>query len=362
MTAVKIEGLRKVFGKTIAVENLDLQVKDKEVICLLGPSGCGKSTTLNCIAGLETLTEGTIYFDDVPVNDMPPKDRGIGLVFQSYALFHHMTARENLAFPLFIRKVPKNKALREIESVAKFLNIEELFDKNAGKLSLNQRQRVALGRTLLSNPKILLLDEPLSAIDAVSRTHMRGELKRLIKNTGQTTIYVTHDQLEALALGDRIAVMSKGLLQQYGTPDEIYNHPKNKFVANFIGSPSMNFLECSLENKGKIVLLSHDAFDYNVTKYRPQITEKCSGSDMILGVRPEHILVVKDLSKGGMKATVDVVEHLGSETLLNLRVGKDFVTVNTPGLIEANPGDNIFIQFDQRKIHIFEKETEIAII
>jgi multiple sugar transport system ATP-binding protein len=361
VTTVKIENLRKKFGKTIAVEELSLEVKDKEVICLLGPSGCGKSTTLNCIAGLESLTQGTIYFDDVPVNHMPPRQRGIGLVFQSYALFHHMTARENLAFPLSIRKVPEKKALTDVETMAKFLNVEQCLDKKAGKLSLNERQRIAIGRTLLSNPKILLLDEPLSAIDAVIRAQMRGELKKLIRDTGQTTIYVTHDQLEALALADRIAVMSRGLLQQYGTPDDIYTHPKNRFVANFIGSPSMNFLECSLQTRGGRLLLCHEGFEYDISSYQQNITKKGPGNQVILGVRPENILVGKGGLKDGIKTNVDVVEHLGSETLINLKIGNDFITVNRPGVLKVSPGDSILIQFDQSKIHLFEKESETAI-
>ena len=362
MTTVKLKGLRKAFGETIAVENLDLEVKDKEVVCLLGPSGCGKTTTLNCIAGLESPTRGTIYFDDVPVNDMPAKDRGVGLVFQSYALFHHMTARENLAFPLLIRKVPKEQIEREIESISEFLNLELLLDTKTGKMSLNQRQRVAIGRTLLSKPKILLLDEPLSALDAVTRIHVRGELKKLIKDTQQTTIYVTHDQLEAMALADRIAVMSKGLLQQYGKPQEVYDHPKNKFVANFVGSPSINFLECSLEKKGDMIFLAHEAFNYNVTEYRAEIIENASGSELILGIRPEHILVAQQPTGDAIKATIDIVEPLGFETLLDLRVGKDVVRANVPSLVKAERGDSIYIEFNQAGVHIFDKKTETAII
>jgi len=362
MANVTLRGLRKEFGDIVAVENLDLEVKDREVICLLGPSGCGKTTTLNCIAGLEIPTRGTIDFDDVPVTGMLPKDRGIGFVFQSYALFHHMTARDNLGFPLWIRKVPKDEINREIKKVSNFLGLNPVLDTKAGRLSLNEMQRVAIGRTLLSKPRILLLDEPLSALDAKTRVYMRGELKKLIKDTKQTTIYVTHDQVEAMALADRIAVMSKGLLQQYDTPQEVYHHPKNKFVANFIGSPSINFLECSYIEKDGQAFLAHEAFDYDVTEHRGQINEKASGSELTLGVRPEHIRIVEEASKEAIGTTIDVVEPLGWETLLDLKLGKDVVRVGVPFLMKGEAGDRIYIEFDRAAVHIFDKKTEMAII
>src|SRR5713226_5752919 len=293
MTKVIIKGLTKQFGKLTAVQDLDLDVKDKEFVSLLGPSGCGKTTTLNCLSGLETPTKGDIFFDDQRINDIPSKDRGIGLVFQSYAIFTQMSTFDNLAFGLKIRGTPQMEIKREVERMAEFLDIKEVLNEKAGKLSLTNMQKTAIGRTLITQPKVLLLDEPLSNLDAESRNVMRTELKRLQKEVEQTTIFVTHDQLEALTLSDRIAVMSAGRLQQYDTPDAVYDHPKNQFVANFIGSPSMNFIDCSLKLSDERAFLENERFTIDFTSHRAVLAELGNSTEVFLGIRPEHVNVTR---------------------------------------------------------------------
>ncbi|HEY8475311.1 MAG TPA: ABC transporter ATP-binding protein, partial [Chloroflexota bacterium] len=242
MARILLDNLRKEFGKVVAVERLSLDVGDGQFVALLGPSGCGKTTTMNMIAGLERPTSGTIYFDDRPMNDVPPGKRNVGFVFQNYAIFTHMTVYDNLAFGLKIRHVPPAEIRKEVLKVAELLQLTDQLHQNAGRLSVNDMQKVAIGRTMIIRPSIFLLDEPFSNLDAAFRAYMRGELKRLQREIGQTMIYVTHDQVEAMSMADKIAVMDFGVLQQYGTPDEVYYKPVNMFVANFIGSPNMNFL------------------------------------------------------------------------------------------------------------------------
>ena len=359
MTRIAVEGLRKEFGDIVAVENLDLEIDDKEFVCLLGPSGCGKTTTLNCIAGLETPTSGKICFDGVVMNDTPPKDRGIGLVFQSYALFPHMTVYQNLAFPLKIRSSPKKEIMKEIEGISNLLELEPLLRLSARTLSMSQKQKVAIARTLLSKPRVLMFDEPLSNLDAQTRTIMRGELKRMAKEVEQTVVYVTHDQLEAMTMADRIAVMNKGRLQQCGTPGEVYDRPTNRFVANFIGSPSMNFLNCTYEEKEEKAYLVHEAFSYDITDFKNLIAQRASGRELILGIRPEHVKISdKKAGEESIEATVYVAEPLGSETLLELAVGPDILRANIPGIVDMNIGDKSYVQFDRDRINIFDAKTE----
>ncbi|HDJ83484.1 MAG TPA: ABC transporter ATP-binding protein, partial [Desulfurococcaceae archaeon] len=262
MVSVRLENLTKCFGRVIAVNNLNLEIKDGEFVALLGPSGCGKTTTLLMIAGIYKPTKGYIYFDDVIVNDLPPKDRNIGMVFQSYALYPHMRVFDNIAFPLKLQKLPKEEIKKRVLETAKLLRIEDLLNRKPAQLSGGQQQRVALARALAKQPNLFLMDEPLSNLDAKLRVIMRAELKRLQKSLGITTIYVTHDQVEAMTMADRIAVLNKGELQQYSTAEELYSKPSNLFVAGFIGSPPMNFIECTLVERDNKYYL--DASDFSI--------------------------------------------------------------------------------------------------
>ena len=266
MSKVKVVNLVKRFDKTIAVDGVSFDVRDGEFIILLGPSGCGKTTTLRCIAGLETPDEGEIYIDDRLVNDLPPKDRDIAMVFQSYALYPHMTVYGNLAFPLKMRKLPKDEIDKKVREVAKLLRIEELLDRKPRQLSGGQQQRVALGRALVRTPKVFLMDEPLSNLDAKLRVYMRAELKKLQRDLKITTIYVTHDQAEAMAMADRIAVMNKGKILQYSEPNHVYEKPANLFVAGFIGSPPMNFIKASIVEKDSRIILDAGFFQYELER------------------------------------------------------------------------------------------------
>jgi len=262
LAGVRVVGLRKVFDKkTVAVDGVSFEVKDGEFVILLGPSGCGKTTTLRCIAGLETPDEGEIYIGDRLVNDLPPKDRDIAMVFQSYALYPHMTVYDNLAFPLKMRKYPKDEIDKRVKEVARLLRIEDLLDRKPRQLSGGQQQRVALGRALVRNPQVWLMDEPLSNLDAKLRVYMRAELKKLQKDLGITTIYVTHDQAEAMAMGDRIAVMDKGKILQYDEPHVVYEKPANIFVAGFLGSPPMNFVDATIVERDSQIILDAGVFE-----------------------------------------------------------------------------------------------------
>ncbi len=362
MTRVTIKGLTKVFGKTLAVDDLNLEVKDKEFVSLLGPSGCGKTTTLNCISGLEQPTTGDIYFDDKRINDVPSKDRAIGLVFQSYAIFGYMTVFDNLAFGLKIRNVPQYEIKKQVEQMADFLGIRDLLQQRAGRLSLTNMQKTAIGRTLLVKPNVLLLDEPLSNLDAEARAVMRVELKRLQKEVEQTTIFVTHDQLEAMALSDRVAVMNLGRLQGYDTPDGVYNHPTNRFVANFIGSPSMNFIDCSLKLDDERAFLVHERFSMDVTSLRDYLNKFNLGSELVLGIRPEHITISRQPTKQGIAVTVYVTELLGFENIIYLQFNGTLLRALTPAAVSFDVNDRVWLEFHKEKIHIFDRKNGEVIV
>jgi len=363
MTKVIIKGLTKQFGKLTAVQDLDLDVKDKEFVSLLGPSGCGKTTTLNCLSGLETPTKGDIFFDDQRINDIPSKDRGIGLVFQSYAIFTQMSTFDNLAFGLKIRGTPQMEIKREVERMAEFLDIKEVLNEKAGKLSLTNMQKTAIGRTLIIQPKVLLLDEPLSNLDAESRNVMRTELKRLQKEVEQTTIFVTHDQLEALTLSDRIAVMSVGRLQQYDTPENVYNRPENKFVANFIGSPSMNFIDCSLKLSDDRAYLVNERLTLDLTSRRDRLSE-FANSELVLGIRPEHVNVTRpsDLSprpkETRMSGRVFITEPLGFENIVSVQLDGLMLKAIVPATSSLEVNENVSVTFDEDHLHVFSKNGE----
>ncbi len=361
MARVKLENLTKRFGNVIAVNKVNLEIKDGEFICLLGPSGCGKTTTLRMIAGVEKPDEGNIYIDDVLVNDLPPKDRDIAMVFQFYVMYPSMKVFDQIAFPLKIRGVPKDEIRRRVREVASLLGIENILNEPVDRLTAGERQRIELGRAIIRSPKVYLLDEPLTNLDAKIRASMRTELKRLTKELKMTIIYATPDQIEAMSMADRIAIMNFGNLLQCDTPDVVYNNPKNLFVAGFIGSPAMNFIDCTIIEKNGNVFLDAGDFIYNVSEYR-ELLEKFINSEVILGIRPEHISISKiKQSEDSIEAKVSLIEPISHRIIFHLSIGKHSITVNTH-LIEANVGQKIWITFNKNKIHIFNKKTENVII
>ena len=356
---VILENLSKYFGEVKAVDNLSLKIKDGEFVSFLGPSGCGKTTTLLMIAGIYKPTEGYIYFDDKVVNNTPSKDRNIGMVFQSYALYPHMTVYDNIAFPLKIRKSPKEEMKGRAEKIARLVQIEELLQRKPSQLSGGQQQRVALCRALVREPDVLLLDEPLSNLDARLRITMRMELKRLQKELGITSVFVTHDQMEAMTLADRIAVINQGRLQQFGTPDELYDSPDNIFVAGFIGMPPMNFIIFSLERKGDKSFLKNSDLQIGLPDKISKDLMANLGSpsaryEITLGIRPEDIAINQKSERESIEAEVYVIEPMGRDILTNFRVGKGgtILKVLTPSFI-GEPGEKIHLSFNMDKIHLF---------
>jgi len=362
MADVKLENLTKVFGKNVvAVDNVNLHIKDKEFLVLLGPSGCGKTTILRCIAGLETPTSGNIYIGDRLVNDVSEKDRDVSMVFQTFALWPHMKARDNIAFPLKMHKVPKAEIKKQVQKTAELLKIPHLLDRVPGQLSGGEAQRVALGRAIIRNPKVFLLDEPLANLDAKLRIHMRVELRKLQEKLGVTTIYVTHDQAEAMTMSDRIAVMHEGKIRQLGTSSELYDHPADLFVAGFIGSPPMNFMDCTFEEeKGSMV---SEAFALEIPKQlRNGIKKYATSSELILGVRPEDISIYGKEMPNSIGSEVYVIEPLGHETIVDLELGDKIIKAVTPPTHKVNLGEKVWMKFDMNRIHIIDKKTEKAIV
>ncbi|MCW4020744.1 MAG: ABC transporter ATP-binding protein [Candidatus Bathyarchaeota archaeon] len=361
MAKVLLKDITKRFGNVIAVNRLNLEVRDKEFVVLLGPSGCGKTTALRCIAGLETPDEGEIYIGDHLVNDLDPADRDVAMVFQSYALYPHMRVFDNLAFPLENQGVSKNEIRERVAKVVKLLQIEELLSRKPRQLSGGQQQRVALGRAIIREPHAFLMDEPLSNLDAKLRIYMRAELKKLQKDIGITTIYVTHDQVEAMTMGDRIAILSRGILQQTGTPDLIYNHPSNQFVAGFIGSPPTNFFDCTLRKEASV--LDAGEFKYPLSKDLLTIAESAASDEILLGVRPQNILVYEKRRKGAVaKARLYVSEPLGDTLILDLKMNDLLFKAVVDPDFRAETGDEFWIDFQKGKIYLFDKKTGAALI
>ena len=356
LARVLLKEVTKRFGDVVAVNSLSLEVRDKDFLVLLGPSGCGKTTALRCISGLETPEEGEIYIGDRLVNNLDPKDRDVAMVFQSYALYPHMTVFNNLAFPLENMKVPKDEIKTKVQQVAELLRIEMLLNRKPKQLSGGQRQRVALGRAMVRDPRVFLMDEPLSNLDAKLRVYMRAELKKLQKELGVTTIYVTHDQVEAMTMGDKIAILNEGVLQQIGTPDGIYFHPSNMFVAGFIGSPPTNFFYGHLTKEDT---LDSGEFIYHLPKDLAKAARAGTSDEVVLGVRPQDIIVYKDakMKRGLIKAVLDVIEPLGDMTILDLKVGDYLVKAVVSPDFEAELGGEFWIAFPAKKIHIFDKKT-----
>jgi len=357
---VKLENLSKHFGKVKAVNNFNLEINDGEFVALLGPSGCGKTTTLLMIAGIYKPTAGGIYFGDKIVNEVLPKDRKIGMVFQSYALYPHMTVFDNITFPLKLRKIPKEERERRVKEVAKLVQIEELLDRKPAQLSGGQQQRVALCRALIKKPDILLLDEPLSNLDAKLRTLMRAELKRLQRKLGITTIFVTHDQVEAMTMSDKIALLQLGELQQYSPSDELYNRPVNLFVAGFIGSPPMNLIDVSLEQAEEKLLLKNEDITIEIpSKIGKLIKSRSQDNKIVLGIRPEDITIDH---KKGEEAEVYVVEHMGMQVLVTVKLGNLQIKVLTAPPFAKEMGDKVKLHFNVNKIHLFDKKTERSLL
>jgi len=363
MVSVTLENISKYFGKVRAVENLNLKIEDGEFIALLGPSGCGKTTTLLMIAGIYKPSKGNIYFGDKIVNDLPPRDRNVGMVFQSYALYPHMKVFDNIAFPLKLRKEPKDFIKKKVQEVAELLKIEDLLDRKPSQLSGGQQQRVALGRALAKEPNVFLMDEPLANLDAKLRVIMRVELKRLQKRLGITTIYVTHDQVEAMTMADRIAVLSNGRLQQVGRSEELYNKPRNLFVAGFIGSPPMNFVDCIFVEEGDEAYLEAEAFRLRLTdSIKKVLKENARSSELILGVRPEDIIISERKAEGSFEAEIYAMEPLGRDVIVNLRMNDTILKMMTSSLFKGAVGEKIWVRISLDKIHIFDKKTESAIL
>jgi multiple sugar transport system ATP-binding protein len=345
MAEIRLQNLTKEFGSLVAVRELDLVVADGSFIALLGPSGCGKTTTMNMISGLETPTRGEIFFDDQPVSRLEPGGRNVGFVFQNYAIFTHMRVYDNLAFGLRVRKPKPSKEEidREVRRVAGIVGVQGALERKAGRLSVNDMQKVALGRSMIVEPAIFLLDEPFSNLDAAFRAYMRAELKRIQHEIGQTMVYVTHDQIEAMSMADQIAVMNLGVLQQFGTPHEIYNSPANRFVAGFVGSTQMNFLPA----KDVPIELAAQARN---------------GRSVTVGVRAENLsLVAPDSVEATLKAKVSLVEPLGAKDVVHVTIDhQDVRVIATPGM-RPRIGDQVGIVFDRQRLHVFDEETGEAV-
>jgi multiple sugar transport system ATP-binding protein len=341
MAAIDLVGVTKSFGATLAVQDLTLAIDDKEFVALLGPSGCGKSTTMNVISGIERPTSGEIRFDGHDVRDVEARRRGVGFVFQNYAIFTHMTVRDNLAFGLKVRREPRQAAAVKVAAMAQLMRLADKLDHSAGRLNVNELQRLAIGRAAILRPEIFLLDEPLSNLDAAFRTRMRTELKLLQREIRQTMVYVTHDQLEAMSMADRIAVMNHGRLQQYGTPTEIYNRPANVFVASFMGSPSANLLPCRVAGSGEAIALDFGAGG-SLPVDDPGLRARCRAAGdarLVLGIRPEHArLQPPGMGAAGIDMTVALVERVGARTIVYLEAADLKMTVTEANGYPAAPG------------------------
>ncbi len=351
MATVTFDHVYKRYGDVTAVSDLNLEIRDGEFMVLVGPSGCGKTTSLRMIAGLEEISEGQLRIGDKVVNDVAPKDRDIAMVFQSYALYPHMTVRDNLAFGLKLRKVAKAEQERRINEAAGILQLETLLDRKPKELSGGQRQRVALGRAIVREPAVFLMDEPLSNLDAKLRVQTRAEIARLHQRLGTTMVYVTHDQVEAMTMGQRISVMSMGLLQQVGTPQELYDNPRNRFVAGFIGSPSMNFIDIPVADR-----LTRGSVSFPVpAEFADRV--KAAGSTVVAGFRPEHLELGEVAGEFGTVAgTADVVEYLGNEELLHVSLGdgQGEVVAIVDSSYRVRPGDTVSLKVPLAKLHLFQ--------
>ncbi|MFC1960422.1 ABC transporter ATP-binding protein [Chloroflexota bacterium] len=355
---VKIDNLTKTFGKVVAVQDLDLEVEDGEFVAFLGPSGCGKTTTLLMLAGIYKPTAGIIRFGDRVVNQLPPKERNIGMVFQSYALYPHMTVFGNMSYPLKLKHVSKTEQMERVQQTADVMGIGNLLDRRPGELSGGQQQRVALGRALVKEPDILLFDEPLSNLDARLRLTMRGEIKQLQKTLGITSIYVTHDQVEAMTMADRIAVMNLGYLQAFDTPEDLYDRPKTKFIAGFVGNPPMNLIEVDVTATDGKFIAKNGSFTLNVTNERGEKAAAHEGS-VTLGVRPDDFTIAGD---GEIEGTVFVVEPLGRDNMLDVRVDDHSFLVLSDPKEKIRSEDKIKLRVNIEALQFFDPVSEKSLL
>ncbi|MBU5427543.1 sn-glycerol-3-phosphate ABC transporter ATP-binding protein UgpC [Tissierella pigra] len=356
MGKVVFKNIKKIYpGNVIAVEDFNLEIEDKEFIVLIGPSGCGKSTVLRMLAGLEDITAGELFIDGKKVNKVVPKNRDIAMVFQNYALYPHMTVYENMAIGLKLRKIPKMEIDSKIRFVAKLIKIEELLDRKPKALSGGQQQRVALGRAIVRNPNVFLMDEPLSNLDAKLRVQMRTEIIKLHKELSATFIYVTHDQTEAMTMGTKIVVMKDGVVQQVASPMEIYDNPVNIFVAGFIGIPQMNFIDVKIvmDNENTYMRSGNKELNFKISKSFLNIDWQ--SDEMILGIRPEHIHIEPIQNSIELVGTVDIVEHMGAETYIHIQIGDEKLIIRVPYELNKNVEDKIKIFIDETKLYLFDK-------
>ena len=366
MATIRFNNVAKSFdnGKVTVIPNLSLDIADKEFVVLVGPSGCGKSTTLRMIAGLEAITSGELYIDEKAVNDVPPKNRDIAMVFQNYALYPHMTVYKNMAFALKLKKMPDKEIEEKVMWAAKILDLEPYLDRKPRALSGGQRQRVALGRAMVRNPKVFLLDEPLSNLDAKLRTEMRSQITMLHKKLETTFVYVIHDQTEAMTMADRIVVMDKGVIQQFDTPQKLYNEPANMFVAGFIGSPQMNFIEAEIKKNAGKLTAAFSSYSLEIPKDKEKKLEGYTDKTVILGIRPEHILsACETASKGKCAMTVNaqIAEMTGSETNVYFELSGKRHIARIKAEQKINAGDSIKLYIDPAAVHFFDKATTEAI-
>jgi multiple sugar transport system ATP-binding protein len=363
MAQVVLKDLNKKYDEVHAVKDVNLTIRDKEFMVFVGPSGCGKTTTLRMVAGLEEITAGEISIGDRVVNDLPPKDRDIAMVFQNYALYPHMSVYDNMAFGLKMRKFPKTEIAKRVQDAAEILGIQELLKRKPRQLSGGQRQRVAVGRAIVRHPQVFLFDEPLSNLDAKLRVQMRVELKRLHERLETTAIYVTHDQVEAMTLGSRVVVMKDGWVQQVGEPLEIYGRPANKFVAGFIGSPAMNFIPVTISEANGAIYADASGMRVKVPVEKAGPLKPYKGQVVTLGIRPEDLRVGSGADSADLSfdAVVEVVEPLGSEILLDVAVASQSVVCRVEPTVKAKPHDKIRLAFVPERIHFFEPKTEVVL-
>jgi multiple sugar transport system ATP-binding protein len=363
MGQVVLKDINKFYDSVHAVKDVHLQIRDKEFVVLVGPSGCGKTTTLRMIAGLEAISSGTISIDGQVINDLAPMDRDIAMVFQNYALYPHMSVYDNMAFGLKMRKFARAEIGKRVKDAADILGIGELLKRKPRQLSGGQRQRVALGRAIVRHPRVFLFDEPLSNLDAKLRVQMRVELKKLHLRLGTTAIYVTHDQVEAMTLGDRVVVMKDGLVQQVGDPLELYNQPANKFVAGFIGSPAMNFATVTMVDGNGRITAKNAGLEIEVPGPHAERLRGHVGRQLTLGIRPEDLHVARDADAAGLTfpSKVEVVEKLGSEILLDVRVGQDTMVAAVEPTVRAQIADTLRLAVNPERLHFFDATTEAAV-
>ncbi|OQA39003.1 MAG: sn-glycerol-3-phosphate import ATP-binding protein UgpC [Chloroflexi bacterium ADurb.Bin325] len=362
MASVTYEHVYKRFGDVIAVNDLNIEIADKEFLVFVGPSGCGKTTSLRLLAGLEEISDGRILIGDRVVNDVPPKDRDIAMVFQSYALYPHMSVYDNMAFGLKLRKVPKAEIDKKVKEAAEILGIGQFLDRKPKQLSGGQRQRVAVGRAIVRNPKVFLFDEPLSNLDAKLRVQTRAEISKLHQRLGTTFIYVTHDQVEAMTMASRIAVMKDGILQQIDTPQNLYDHPSNVFVAGFIGSPSMNFFEATVVEQDGKLYVDGGSFKVNIPENKKADYMPQKGKKVVFGIRPEDIYAAQYAAPGinpaPVKADVDVSELMGNEIFLYLLSGNKSFIARVDPRTHARPGETLDLVMNMDNMHLFDPQTE----